>query len=90
MVHYKTFIFRPVVPEILEDYEEFEDKIKGRKAKEYNAEREKVVKEHKRQIVNAQKRLKERNEQIEKREKQKKSEKEDATSKLEEKLKEEL
>ena len=40
--------------------------------------------------MNAQKRLKERNEQIEKREKQKKSEKEDATSKLEEKLKEEL
>ena len=61
-----------------------------RKAKEYEFERQKVIKEHKRQIVNAKKRLKERDEQIEKLEKQKKPQKEDATSKLEEKLKEEL
>jgi hypothetical protein len=48
---------RPVTPEILEDYVEFEDKIQAKKEKHYKQEKDKVIKEHKRKIANAKKRI---------------------------------
>merc|ERR1712106_1264495 len=55
---------RPVVEEILAEYVEFESKITARKKKEHEAERAKVLKEHKRQINNAKKRQKEHAERL--------------------------
>ena len=51
------YSFRPVTPEILEDYIEFEDKIQAKKEKHYKQEKDKVIKEHKRKIANAKKRI---------------------------------
>merc|ERR1719454_906874 len=67
---------RPVTAEILEDYEEFESKIQKKKEKEYEAEKQKVLKEHKRQIVNTKKRLKAHEEFKKKLEEKKAAEKE--------------
>ena len=50
--------------EILEEYVEFESKITARKKKEHEAELAKVLKEHKRQIINAKKRQKEHAERL--------------------------
>merc|ERR1712242_374808 len=65
---------RPVTEEILEEYVEFESKINAKKQKELDSEREKVLKEHKRQIANAKKRLKQHEERVAAHEKKKSSE----------------
>ena len=83
-------LIRPVSEEILEEYVEFESKINAKKQKELDSEREKVLKEHKRQIVNAKKRLKEHEEKVAAHEKKKKAEKAAADIKESEILKDEL
>ena len=49
--------FRPVTPHILEEYEEWEDEINKRRARQLDFERKKVIREHARQIENAKKRI---------------------------------
>ena len=55
----KTFYSRPVTPHILEEYEEWEDDINKKRARQLDFERKKVIREHARQIENAKLRIEE-------------------------------